>query len=102
MGRQDRKLLLRRNKVSAVDFQYVGGGCGIKDLTYFLGSCLKDNEIKSNEKKIFDYYFKELELSLELNRKEIDFKNIREEWTHLYSYAWADFHRFLTGWRPGH
>ena len=30
------------DKVAAVDFQYVGKGCGMKDVIYFLGSCLSD------------------------------------------------------------
>jgi Ser/Thr protein kinase RdoA (MazF antagonist) len=34
----------KEGAVSAVDFQYVGGGCGMKDVAYFLGSCLTGKE----------------------------------------------------------
>ena len=33
------------NSVAAVDFQYVGGGCGMKDLIYLLGSCLTGERV---------------------------------------------------------
>lgn len=91
-----------KNAVAAVDFQYVGGGCGMKDLAYFLGSTLSDEEIKNHEQEILDFYFCELEKSMALNKKNQSFQKIKTEWLELYPFAWADFHRFLEGWRPGH
>jgi len=91
-----------QNAVAAVDFQYVGGGCGMKDLTYFLGSTLSDEEIENHEQEILNFYFDELQKSMELNKKNQPFQKIKTQWLQLYPFAWADFHRFLEGWRPGH
>ena len=88
--------------VAAVDFQYVGRGCGMKDLAYFLGSCLSDEEREKRERELLDVYFEKFsavmgELGTEANPAEIE-----AEWRGLYPFAWADFHRFLAGWSPGH
>ncbi len=83
--------------VAAVDFQYVGGGCGIKDVAYFIGSCLNEIECERLEEQILDTYFGYLQHELEEPSKELE-----QEWRSLYRVAWADFHRFLKGWSPGH
>ncbi len=87
----------KSGKVAAVDFQYVGGGCGMKDLAYFIGSCLNEDECERMENQILDTYFGFLRN--ELGEKS---KQIEKEWRPLYRVAWADFHRFLKGWSPGH
>lgn len=51
--------------VAAVDFQYVGGGCGMKDVAYFIGSCLDENDSERLEDQILDSYFGHLHASLE-------------------------------------
>ncbi|MCM8526415.1 MAG: ecdysteroid 22-kinase family protein, partial [Lentisphaeraceae bacterium] len=89
-------------KVAAVDFQYVGGGCGMKDLAYFVGSCLNENECERQESKILDLYFTELKKVLTRQNKNVDFDSLEKEWRALYHLAWTDFHRFLKGWSPGH
>jgi aminoglycoside phosphotransferase (APT) family kinase protein len=38
------------SRVAAVDFQYVGGGCGMKDVIYFISSCLNEHECERREK----------------------------------------------------
>ena len=43
------------SSVAAVDFQYVGGGCGMKDVAYFLGSCLSSSECENYEKELLDF-----------------------------------------------
>lgn len=89
-------------KVAAVDFQYVGGGCGMKDLIYLMSSCLSAEECEMYEEEILQYYFKELSSALDRNHKNITFKDLEIEWRALYHYAWADFVRFLRGWSPEH
>ncbi|WP_430809702.1 MULTISPECIES: oxidoreductase family protein [unclassified Carboxylicivirga] len=88
--------------VAAVDFQYVGGGCGMKDLAYFVGSCLYEEECESMEKEILDTYFKELKKALQHHHPHIDGIALEQEWRALYPVAWTDFHRFLKGWSPDH
>lgn len=95
------KFTSERNGVAAVDFQYVGGGCGMKDVAYFIGSCFSESQCEALESQILDHYFKELEKAL----KRTGFSRTAEliqEWETLYHVAWADFHRFLKGWSPGH
>lgn len=84
-------------KVAGVDFQYVGGGCGMKDVAYFIGSCLNEEDCERLEAQILDTYFKFLQNELAGNHAALE-----REWRSLYRLAWADFHRFLKGWSPGH
>jgi hypothetical protein len=92
----------KENKVAAVDFQYVGGGCGIKDVAYLLGSCLTGIECEQHEKELLNYYFSELESTLVNIGNELKFNELKSDWTNLYVFAWADFTRFLMGWMPTH
>jgi thiamine kinase-like enzyme len=84
--------------VSAVDFQYVGGGAGIKDLAYFLGSCLTPSECESNVGRHLNTYFELLERALAARGSRVDFPALEREWRALFPVAWADFYRFLLGW----
>ncbi len=88
--------------VAAVDFQYVGGGCGMKDVAYFLGSCLSGPRCEAGEGQHLAYYFECLEEALGHYGKALDFDALEREWRDLYPLAWADFHRFLAGWMPDH
>jgi len=85
-----------------VDFQYVGGGCGMKDVAYFLGSCLDESSCESEEDVLLDIYFDALRMALEERDSEVNADEVEEEWRELFPWAWADFHRFLMGWSPGH
>jgi len=88
--------------VAAVDFQYVGGGCGMKDVAYFVGSCLYEADCARYEQQLLDYYFSVLRSALSERNKKIDLDAVEQEWRALYPVAWTDFHRFIKGWSPGH
>ncbi|KAL6462433.1 hypothetical protein MHYP_G00288550 [Metynnis hypsauchen] len=85
--------------VAAVDFQYVGGGCGMKDVIYFLGSCMDEREYEKKVPSYLDFYFSELRSAVS---ERVNFTELEEEWRGLFAFAWTDFHRFLLGWMPGH
>ncbi|MEC8475346.1 MAG: phosphotransferase [Planctomycetota bacterium] len=91
-----------RPSVAAVDFQYVGGGCGIKDVAYLISSCLSEQEAESLEEYLLEFYFHQLREALSTTHPEIPVTDLELEWRELYTYAWADFCRFLQGWSPGH
>lgn len=91
-----------RSSVAAVDFQYVGGGCGMKDLAYLLGSCLSSEECEELEEPNLELYFGALRDALKEHHPDLDSSAVESEWRALYAPAWADFHRFLKGWSPDH
>ncbi|MCK5943194.1 MAG: DUF1679 domain-containing protein [Planctomycetes bacterium] len=89
--------------VAAVDFQYVGGGCGIQDVAYFLSSCLDDAQCERDAERHLDTYFAALREALPTSvDASFDADAVEREWRALYPAAWADFHRFLVGWAPDH
>jgi len=88
--------------VAAVDFQYIGRGCGMKDVAYFIGSCLNEQDCEAMESELLDVYFSVLRHRLvdkDLNGNVLE---LEREWRDLYPVAWADFHRFIKGWSPDH
>lgn len=88
--------------VAAVDFQYVGGGCGIKDVAYFLGSCLHDTACETDIPALLDVYFEYLRTSIKHKNNNIHITALEHEWRELFPIAWTDFYRFLDGWLPNH
>lgn len=90
------------SEVAAVDFQYVGGGCGMKDVIYFLGSCLDETTLEQHFDALIDVYFNHLKTSIEKLNSNYCSNQIESEWRELIDITWADFERFLAGWAPTH
>ncbi len=78
--------------VAAVDFQYAGGGCGMKDVAYLLYGVEETDSL-------LDVYFAHLRRRL-AGRADAD--ALEREWRALHPIAHADFARFLAGWSPAH
>ncbi len=87
---------------AAVDFQYVGHGCGMKDIVYFMSSAIEPEVCEKNQEWILDTYFDLLKSALKHYQSNINIEDIEEEWRPLFCVAWADFQRFLKGWSPNH
>ncbi|MEM8706123.1 MAG: phosphotransferase [Actinomycetota bacterium] len=90
------------DRAAAVDFQYVGGGCGMKDLAYFVGSCFDEDECDERVPAVLDRYFEMLRVDVVSGGSGVDIDALEGEWRDLFPLAWTDFTRFLQGWSPGH
>jgi hypothetical protein len=88
--------------IAAVDFQYVGKGVGVKDLMYFLGSCLNETQLFTHYESLLDLYFGQLQRAVSRYQVDYPFAELEQQWRALCPVAWADFQRFLQGWSPGH
>lgn len=85
----------RSSDVAAVDFQYVGGGVGVKDVAYLLADRPSPHS-DATESRLLDRYFTELRDALP--DTGVDAASLESEWRSLYPIARADFYRFLAGW----
>ena len=74
----------------------------MKDVAYFMGSCLYEDDCERMESKILDYYFQELKTALIAKSNPVDVDELEDNWRAMFPLAWTDFHRFLKGWSPGH
>ena len=74
----------------------------MKDLAYFVGSCLREEDCEALESTLLDHYFSMLALRVTEKFPTVEVTALEEEWRGLFDVAWADFHRFLKGWSPGH
>jgi len=94
-------------RVAAVDFQYVGQGCGMKDVMMLLSSTVPTEQCEALCPELLDDYFRYLKQATAKrnaasSRPTIVFEDLEQAWRPLYCVAWADFQRFLIGWSPGH
>ncbi len=89
-------------QAAAVDFQYVGKGCAMKDVALFMSSAVEPEHCQRMESWILDEYFKHLNFALKQIRPEIIAEDVEKHWRPAFAIAWADFQRFVKGWSPEH
>jgi len=90
------------NLAAAVDFQYVGHGCGMKDVAYFMSSAIEPKECEKMQTWVLDSYFAALHEALLHYQPNLNGSDVEREWRPLFEVAWADFQRFIKGWSPSH
>ena len=74
----------------------------MKDLAYFVGSCFRDEDAEEIEQEVLNFYFSQIRELVENEDFQISADELEADWRSLYRVAWADFHRFMKGWSPGH
>ncbi|SFC72156.1 ecdysteroid 22-kinase family protein [Pseudoalteromonas denitrificans] len=90
----------QKKQAAAVDFQYIGGGVGIKDVMLLLSSM--PQKLMAHEQALLNFYFMQLSQYLDHFHPNVKTQDVCHQWRELYPYAWADFVRFLKGWSPEH
>lgn len=87
---------------ATVDFQYVGKGCGMKDVILFISSSVEPNKCASMQDWLLEVYFDALKKAINYYHPTIDASLVCKEYEKMFSIAWADFQRFIKGWSPKH
>ena len=98
-AKPDNFCLSHRGEIAMVDFQYVGGACGMRDVAYLL-DCVHDEDFGGPAtREALGVYFRELRTSLPPAHSPVA-DEIEAEWRGLLPVAWLDHQRFLQGWSP--
>ena len=100
-AKPDNICFARDGRAAFVDFQYVGGGVGVKDVAYLLSCCVPPKQSESALPPYLDHYFAALRSALEPKLGPHDRAALEHEWRELFPVAWVDFYRCLQGWAPG-
>ena len=87
---------------AAVDFQYVGHGCAMKDVALFMSSAVRPQDCAELESQMLETYFRYLEEALTYYQPQLSFDEVKASWRPMFYVAWADFQRFVKGWSPEH
>ncbi|CAK2077026.1 CHK kinase-like domain-containing protein [Vibrio crassostreae] len=93
---------LESENAAAVDFQYVGHGCAMKDVALFMSSAIRPQDCQEYEQKVLDIYFQHLKDALAHYQPHLSFDDVEAAWRPMFYVAWADFQRFVKGWSPEH
>ncbi|NOU50157.1 kinase [Pseudoalteromonas sp. JBTF-M23] len=88
--------------VLGYDFQYFGSGIGIQDVMLYFTSVFDDDGLQTNADMLLEYYFSILLDNLSVTLSVQSASDIIASWRGLWSVVWADFYRFLLGWKPDH
>lgn len=89
--------------VAAVDFQYAGGGPGVRDVVYLVISAFGGRDLAVCGARVYEGYFAELRVAaVEMGFSVAEAEEVAAEWQGLVSWAVADFSRFISGWTAGH
>ncbi|WP_125781573.1 phosphotransferase [Pseudoalteromonas rubra] len=84
------------------DFQHIGKGIGISDVMLLLTSLYSDPQLEMHAQTCLDQYFEFLNKALSTHWPETKINALEKSWRLLWSFVWADFQRFLLGWKPDH
>ena len=96
-------ILLRRDHeetytASLLDFQWVGGGLGCRDIAYFMISAVEPKALE-REQELLRYYFTERRACILQHTKKIKAKLMSwDEFLERYEIALCDFMRWLCGY----
>ena len=77
------------NEDPSVEIICVGGGCGMKDVAYFLGSCLSEEDCERYEQELLACYFDSLKAALDEQGKQMDWLALKADWLAMFPLAWT-------------